>query len=53
MCSQIMGNFIASYTLGKFSQTTFFLVMGVIALAGTCIFWFLGEPHHPGESMEI
>eukprot|EP00347_Sterkiella_histriomuscorum_P001726 403370919 len=53
MCSQIIGNFVAAFTLGKFSQITFFMVMGIVALCGTGVFWFLSEANHPGDSMEI
>ena len=45
MTSQILGNLIASITLGKFSQETFFLVMGIIAFVGTCTFVFLKQPN--------
>ena len=44
MCSQILGNLIAAFTLGKFSQQIYFLVMGIIALLGTLTFVFLQDP---------
>ena len=44
MASQIIGNFIAAYTLGYLTQTAYFLIMGFICLIGTVFFWYLGTP---------
>ena len=41
MTSQILGNLIAALTLGSFSQTTFFIIMGIIALLGTIVLAFI------------
>eukprot|EP00347_Sterkiella_histriomuscorum_P022750 403337297 len=55
MTSQILGNMIAAYTLNTMSQTSFFLIMGGIALMGTLVFVCLQQPtiEEPKDQQEI
>jgi MFS family permease len=44
MASQILGNLIAGLILGHLSQSTYYIIMSVVAFVGTCIFLFLRQP---------
>ncbi|CDW89920.1 major facilitator superfamily protein [Stylonychia lemnae] len=51
MMSQISGNLIASYTLEKLNQTSFFLIMGSVALVGTSSFYLISNPSETTHKM--
>ena len=44
MASQILGNLIAALILGNMKQSTYYLIMSVIAFSGTAIFLGLRKP---------
>ena len=44
MASQVFGNLIAALILGPLSQSTYYIVMTIVAFSGASIFLFLRKP---------
>ena len=44
MASQVLGNLIAALILGRLAQSTYYVVMSIVAFSGTAIFLFLRKP---------
>jgi MFS family permease len=44
MCSQVLGNLIAALILGNLAQSTYYIVMTIVAFTGTGVFLLLKKP---------
>lgn len=44
MSSQVLGNLIAALILGHLAQSTYYVIMSIVAFSGTAIFIFLRQP---------
>lgn len=51
MASQISGNLIAAYSLGKLEQLYFFLIMAGVTLIAIISFLFIRPPDHVPRNM--